>query len=293
MLRTALIVLFLSLPAQADPVRDAIGGYMDFATPSEGIILPEQLTPDLIGQVTFFDTRSAVAYDAGHIDGARHLEWREIAARLDEVPETGTPSILDRREMGVLNIGEAAQVKAGGDSYTVGKGEVLYLGMGSGPVTFSSPGRFYILSAPAHRKCPSKLITLADARRVELGAAETSNERVILQFLHPEVCESCQLLMGYTQFATGSVWNTMPAHVHDRRMEAYLYFDMGETRVFHLMGKPEETRHIVMSNEEAVISPPWSIHAGAGTGSYTFCWAMAGDNIDFTDMDMIAMGDLR
>ena len=212
---------------------------------------------------------------------------------LDAVPETGTPSILDRREMGVLNIGEPAEVKAGEDSWTVGKGEVLYIGMGAGKVTFSSPGRFYILSAPAHRKCPSKLITLGDARRVELGAPETSNERVILQFLHPEVCESCQLLMGYTQFSVGSVWNTMPAHVHDRRMEAYLYFDMGDARVFHLMGKPDETRHIVMANEEAVISPPWSIHAGAGTGAYTFCWAMAGDNVDFTDMDMIDMGDLR
>ena len=129
---------------------------------------------------------------------------------------------------------------------------------------------------------------------MEMGSAETSNERVILQFLHPEVADSCQLLMGYTQFASGSVWNTMPAHLHDRRMEAYLYFDIPEDqRVFHFMGKPEETRHIVMANEEAVISPPWSIHCGAGTSSYTFCWAMAGDNIDFTDMDMVPMETLR
>ncbi|POF27861.1 5-dehydro-4-deoxy-D-glucuronate isomerase [Roseibium marinum] len=213
---------------------------------------------------------------------------------LDHVHEAGTPSLLDRRELGILNIGDAGTVKAGGQSYDVGRGDVLYIGMGSGPVSFSGPGRFYILSAPAHRTCPTRLITVKDARRVELGSAETSNERVILQFLHPEVAESCQLLMGYTQFATGSVWNTMPAHLHDRRMEAYLYFELGpEQRVFHFMGKPEETRHLVMANEEAVVSPPWSIHCGAGTGAYTFCWAMAGDNVDFTDMDMVAMGDLR
>jgi len=213
---------------------------------------------------------------------------------LDQVKEAGTASLLDRRELGILNIGETGTVKVGGQSYEVGKGDVLYVGMGSGPVTFSGPARFYILSAPAHRTCPTKLITAKDARRVELGSAETSNERVILQFLHPEVAESCQLLMGYTQFAPGSVWNTMPAHLHDRRMEAYLYFELGpDQRVFHFMGKPEETRHLVMANEEAVISPPWSIHCGAGTGAYTFCWAMAGDNVDFTDMDMVAMGDLR
>lgn len=213
---------------------------------------------------------------------------------LDQVKECGTASILDRREMGILNIGDTGTVSAGGTDYTVNKGDVLYLGMGSGPVTFAGNGRFYVLSAPAHRSCPSRLIRIEDARRVEMGSAETSNERVILQFLHPEVADSCQLLMGYTQFASGSVWNTMPAHVHDRRMEAYLYFELGpEQRVFHIMGQPDETRHIVMANEEAVISPPWSIHCGAGTGAYTFCWAMAGDNVDFTDMDMVAMGDLR
>lgn len=213
---------------------------------------------------------------------------------LDTVKETGTPSILDRREMGILNIGDTGTVTVGGKDYSLENGEVLYIGMGAGPVTFGGKGRFYVLSAPAHQTHPTKLIKLADARRVEMGARETANERVIIQFLHPEVCQSCQLLMGYTQFAEGSVWNTMPAHLHDRRMEAYLYFQLpADSRVFHLMGEPSETRHIVMANEEAVISPPWSIHAGAGTSSYTFCWAMAGDNVDFTDMDMIAMGDLR
>lgn len=212
---------------------------------------------------------------------------------LDHVPETGTATFLERREMAALNLGETGKIEVDGESYTLEKGEVLYVGMGAGPVTMSG-GRFYLLSAPAHRTCPTKLITLADARRVELGARETANERVIIQLLHPDVCESCQLLMGYTQFSPGSIWNTMPAHVHDRRMEAYLYFDIpDDQRVFHFMGQPDETRHIIMANEEAVISPPWSIHCGAGTSSYTFCWAMAGDNIDFTDMDMVAMEDLR
>jgi 4-deoxy-L-threo-5-hexosulose-uronate ketol-isomerase len=213
---------------------------------------------------------------------------------LDKVAEAGTPSILDRREMGILNIGDPGTVTVAGQTHELARGDVLYIGMGAGPVEFSGQGRFYVLSAPAHRTCPTRLITVADARRVELGSREQANERVILQFLHPEVAESCQLLMGYTQFAPGSVWNTMPAHLHDRRMEAYLYFDLAEgARVFHLMGQPSDTRHIVMANEEAVISPPWSIHAGAGTGAYTFCWAMAGDNVDFTDMDMVAMSDLR
>lgn len=213
---------------------------------------------------------------------------------LDHVAQSGTPSVLDRREMGILNIGETGTVSAAGTDYTVNKGDVLYLGMGSGPVTFSGNGRYYVLCAPAHRSCPSKLIRIEDARRVELSSAETSNERVILQFLHPDVADSSQLLMGYSQFAPGSVWNTMPAHTHDRRMETYLYFELGpEQQVFHFMGQPDETRHIVMANEEVVISPPWSIHCGVGAGTYTFCWAMAGDNVDFSDMDMVAMGDLR
>ena len=213
---------------------------------------------------------------------------------LDRVAETGTESVLDRREMGVLNIGETGTITVGGERHTLENGEVLYIGMGAGAIEFSGAGRFYILSAPAHRACPTKLIRQADARRVELGSRETANERVIIQFLHPEVVDTCQLVMGYTQFQPGSLWNTMPAHLHDRRMEAYLYFDVdADQRVFHFMGQPDETRHIVMANEEAVISPPWSIHCGAGTGSYTFCWAMAGDNVDFTDMDMVDMGALR
>ncbi len=213
---------------------------------------------------------------------------------LNKVAECGTESILDRREMGVLNVGETATVSAAGKSYTLNRGDMLYLGMGSGPVEFSGPGRFYILSSPAHATHPSRVVTIEDAASFRTGAAETANDRTIYQFIHPAVMPSCQLVMGYTQFHDGSVWNTMPAHKHDRRMEAYLYFDMeANQRVFHFMGEPHETRHLVIANEEAIVSPPWSIHCGAGTGSYTFCWAMAGDNVDYTDLEVIAMEDLR
>jgi len=213
---------------------------------------------------------------------------------LDEVKECGTASILDRREMGVLNIGEPATVSAAGVDHKVGTGDMLYLEMGSGKIDFSGPGRFYIVSTPAHAKYPTRLVTIEDAASVKMGAAETANDRTIFQFIHPDVMETCQLVMGYTMFHGGSVWNTMPAHLHDRRMEAYLYFNLDDAnRVFHFMGQPEETRHIVMKNEEGVLSPPWSIHCGAGTGSYTFCWAMAGDNVDYKDVEMVAMEDLR
>ncbi|RYH08925.1 5-dehydro-4-deoxy-D-glucuronate isomerase [Tropicimonas sp. IMCC6043] len=212
---------------------------------------------------------------------------------LDAVAEAGTTSILDRREMGILNIGGPGEVAAGGESWAMQKGEILYLPLGSGPVTFSGQGRFYVTSAPAHRATEAKLVTPEMANRLELGAQESVNRRSLLQFIHPDIVDSCQLVMGYTIIHEGSAWNTMPAHTHDRRMEAYLYFDMDPAqRVFHLMGQPQETRHIVMGPEEAVISPPWSIHAGAGTGAYSFCWVMAGDNVDFTDMDMVAIADM-
>lgn len=213
---------------------------------------------------------------------------------LDHVKECGTASILDRREMGIVNIGETGAVNADGHSFTLNKGDVLYLPLGAGPVTFSGNGRFYITSCPAHRKLQARLVKLEDAAKFTTGAQETANHRTINQFIHPAVMESCQLVLGYTQFHGGSVWNTMPAHLHDRRMEAYLYFDLDPAqRVFHFMGEPSETRHLVIANEQAAISPPWSIHCGAGTGSYTFIWAMAGDNVDYKDVEMVGMGDLR
>lgn len=212
---------------------------------------------------------------------------------LDTVKQTGTPSILDRREMVIVNIGGEGSVKADAE-YAMGKGDMLYLGMGAGTVTFTGQGRYYILSAPAHQAYPSRLIKIDDAATVSLGSQETSNERTIYQFVHPDVMKSCQLVVGMTKLAKGSVWNTMPAHVHDRRMEAYLYFDLPEgQRAFHMMGEPDETRHIVLKNEEGAISPPWSIHSGAGTSNYTFIWAMAGDNVDYKDVEIVSMETLK
>ena len=218
---------------------------------------------------------------------------------IDRVAETGTDQFLERREAAVLNIGGAGTVSVGGKDYVLGFQEAIYVGMGEGALAFASsdpaePALFYVLSAPAHRTCPTVHITRDMAKKVHLGSAEESNHRTINQYVHPDVCESCQLLVGLTMFEPGSVWNTMPAHVHDRRMEVYLYFGMQEaTRVFHFMGEPGETRHVVLKNHEAVLSPGWSIHSGAGTGRYAFIWAMAGDNMSFTDMDKVPMEALR
>ena len=218
---------------------------------------------------------------------------------VDSVPETGTERFLERREVAIVNIGGAGTVSVGGKDYALGFQEALYVGMGEGALGFAShdpaaPALFYLLSAPAHRVCPTVHITREMAKKVVLGSAEESNARTINQYVHPDVCESCQLLVGLTMFEPGSVWNTMPAHVHDRRMEVYLYFGMQEaTRVFHFMGEPSETRHVVLKNHEAVLSPGWSIHSGAGTGRYAFIWAMAGDNMSFTDMDKVPMEALR
>ena len=213
---------------------------------------------------------------------------------LDRIAETKTATFLERREIGVVNIGGPGRVEAGGQAWDMAQGDVLYLGMGAGPVTFSGHGRFYITSCPAHRALPARLVTVADAKEMKTGAIETSNKRTIRQFIHPLVMESCQLVLGYTTLEDGSVWNTMPAHVHDRRMEAYLYHGMEpQARVLHLMGEPQETRHLFVANEQGAISPPWSIHSGAGIGSYTFIWAMAGDNVDYTDMDFVQPADLR
>ncbi|WP_300517717.1 5-dehydro-4-deoxy-D-glucuronate isomerase [Aliiroseovarius sp.] len=214
---------------------------------------------------------------------------------IDAVKEAGSPSWLDRREAVLVNLGDAGKVEAGGESYDLGRCDMLYLGMGSGAVTISGrEARFYIISAPAHRAIPARLVTIKDAAQVPLGGRDTSNERIIYQVVHPAVMDSCQIVMGMTRLGTGSVWNTMPAHKHERRSEAYLYLDLeGDNTVVHLMGQPDETRHMILRNEQAVLSPPWSIHCGAGTSSYSFIWAMAGDNVDYTDVDMIAMEDLR
>jgi 4-deoxy-L-threo-5-hexosulose-uronate ketol-isomerase len=218
---------------------------------------------------------------------------------LEAGKELGVEYFLARREMGVINIGGAGSITIDGTVNNVGSREGMYIGMGSKDVVFASadssnPAKFYVNSAPAHRSCPTVKIDLEKAKKVELGSPKNLNVRTIHQFVHPAVCDSCQLVMGMTILAPGSVWNTMPCHTHERRMEVYLYFDMAEdTRVFHLMGQPGETRHLVMANEQAAISPSWSIHSGVGTSSYTFIWGMCGENITFDDMDFVDMKDLR
>jgi 4-deoxy-L-threo-5-hexosulose-uronate ketol-isomerase len=221
------------------------------------------------------------------------------ALALGAIKPTGTKAFLERRELIAVNIGGAGTVECGGERFAAATRDMVYLGMGAGEPRFSSddsanPAKFYLLSAPAHAAHASKLIKIENAIRLDLGAPETSNKRSIFRFIHPEGAQTCQLVVGMTMFAPGSIWNTMPPHVHDRRMEAYLYFDLPETaRVVHLMGEPAETRHLMVANEQAVISPAWSIHAGVGTAAYTFVWAMAGDNVDYTDVDAVSVGELR
>lgn len=213
--------------------------------------------------------------------------------------ELGSNFFLERRELGVINIGGPGIIILDNEEFILNNKDAIYIGLGIKEVFFKSldiknPAKFYLNSAPAHCKYPTTLITLEKAKKVKMGDTSTSNKRTINQYIHPDVCKSCQLVIGMTVLEDGSVWNSMPTHTHDRRMEVYFYFDMNEnTRIFHFMGEPNETRHIIMKNEEAVISPSWSIHSGAGTASYTFIWGMAGENQTFTDMDHIEMKDLR
>lgn len=211
----------------------------------------------------------------------------------------GTSYFLERREIGIFNIGGQGKVTADGVTYDMNYKDCIYITMGTKEVLFEScdktkPSKFYMVSAPAHTSYETRLIKIEDAAKRPLGALETSNKRTINQFIHPDVLKTCQLSMGMTVLEPGSVWNTMPAHTHERRMEIYTYFEVPENNVvFHMMGEGNETRHIVMQNEQAVISPSWSIHSGAGTSNYTFIWAMGGENQAFDDMDNIATTDLR
>jgi 4-deoxy-L-threo-5-hexosulose-uronate ketol-isomerase len=206
---------------------------------------------------------------------------------------------LERRELGVINIGGAGKVVADGATYELVKLDCLYLGKGTKQVTFSSnspeePARFFLLSAPAHAQFPNRQMKHSEATAAELGATATANERTIFKYIHEDGIKSNQLVMGFTALKPGSVWNTMPAHTHNRRMEVYLYFDVQEEqRVFHLMGEPQQTRHLVLGNGEGVISAPWSIHSGCGTANYSFIWGMAGENQSFADMDHVAIKELR
>lgn len=218
--------------------------------------------------------------------------------QLETFPTLRSEHFLDRRELGVINIGADSTVTVDGKNYELANKEALYVGKGAKEVLFhpSEKGetRFYWNSAPAHRANPTKKVSLEEAETVELGSLENSNHRIIRKVLINTVVDTCQLQMGITELQKGSVWNTMPAHTHDRRMEAYFYFELPDDQIVsHFMGEPEETRHIFVKNHQAVLSPPWSLHSGAGTASYTFIWGMAGENLDYGDMDKISVSDLK
>jgi 4-deoxy-L-threo-5-hexosulose-uronate ketol-isomerase len=206
---------------------------------------------------------------------------------------------LHRRELGIINVGGAGLVIADGVTYELNKLDALYLGMGTKEVSFASklkddPASFFLMSTTAHHTYPNRTMTKEEASPVNLGETATANKRTIYKYIHADGIESCQLVMGLTVLAEGSVWNSVPPHTHTRRMEVYFYFDVPEQhRIFHLMGEPTETRHVVMANHEAVISPPWSVHCGPGTTNYGFIWAMAGENYTFTDMDPVAIAEMR
>lgn len=219
--------------------------------------------------------------------------------KLEAGKSMGVDYFLERREMGVINVGGEGIVSIDGEEFALNNKDGLYIGKGNKDIIFKSsnpknPAKFYINSVPAHKEYKTVKIEIEKANPVKMGDNSTLNKRTIYQYVHPNVCESCQLLMGLTILEPGSAWNTMPCHTHERRMEVYFYFDMEEdTRVIHLMGEPTETRHLIVKNEQAIISPSWSIHSGVGTSNYTFLWGMCGENQTFTDMDHISMDTLR
>ncbi|WP_297437567.1 5-dehydro-4-deoxy-D-glucuronate isomerase [uncultured Clostridium sp.] len=242
-----------------------------------------------------------IALTYSHVDriifgGVKPVETEVV---LEAGKEMGVDFFLERREMGIINIGGAGSVILDGEVYDLNSNDGLYIGKGIKEVSFKSvskenPAKFYINSAPAHKEYKTVKIEFANANPVKLGEKKSLNERTIYQYVHPAVCESCQLLMGLTMLEPENAWNTMPCHTHERRMEVYFYFNMEEnTRVFHLMGEAEETRHLVIKNEQALISPSWSIHSGVGTSNYTFIWGMCGENQTFNDMDAIEMDRLK
>jgi 4-deoxy-L-threo-5-hexosulose-uronate ketol-isomerase len=217
---------------------------------------------------------------------------------LNNEAELRADYFLERREMGIINIGGKGVITADGKKFNADKLSCVYLGKGTKKVSFASankktPALFYILSAPAHASYPNAIFTKEQASPLNLGAIETANKRTVYKYIHKDGIKSCQLVMGLTTLDTGSVWNSIPPHTHTRRMEVYLYFDLpAEHRIMHFMGDPKETRHIVMANNEAVISPPWSTHYGCGTTNYGFVWGMAGENLDYTDMDAVPVATL-
>lgn len=234
-------------------------------------------------------------YDRYIVGGANPVLKSLILETSDQLK---SDYFLERRELGIVNVGKKASITADGNTYVLEHKEALYLGRGIKEVVFhpSTIGEtlFYFNSAPAHCGYPTKKVSLAEAETVELGSIENSNHRIIRKLLVNSVLPTCQLQMGLTELKTGNVWNTMPAHTHDRRMEAYFYFDVNEGQaVCHYLGEPQETRHIWVKNRQAVLSPPWSIHSGAGTSNYSFIWGMAGENLDYGDMDVVLPNELK
>lgn len=235
-------------------------------------------------------------YDRVILGGAKPVN---STITLANHPELRADYFLERREIGIINVGGEGTVIADGTTFQLNKLDCLYLGKGTKDVAFKSnnptqPASYFLLSAPAHHKYENRKLGKEEASPVALGDQSTANKRTIYKYIHADGIKSCQLVMGLTVLNEGSVWNTMPAHTHTRRMEAYFYFDVQEQhRVFHYMGEPTETRHLLIANHDAIISPPWSIHSGCGTASYSFIWGMAGENFIFTDMDAVAISELR
>lgn len=258
-----------------------------------------QLREHYMVEEIFIDDKIELTYS--HVDRIIFGGIKPVneSLKLEAGKSMGVDYFLERREMGVINVGGEGIVSIDGEEFTLNNKDGLYIGKGNKDIIFKSlnsenPAKFYINSVPAHKEYKTVKIEIEKANPVKMGDNSTLNKRTIYQYVHPNVCESCQLLMGLTILEPGSSWNTMPCHTHERRMEVYFYFDMEEdTRVIHLMGEPTETRHLIVKNEQAVISPSWSIHSGVGTSNYTFIWGMCGENQTFTDMDHIPMEVLR
>lgn len=259
----------------------------------------EDLRKDFLIEPVFVPGKIRMVYSMYDRIIAGGIVPTDTPLALETGPELATQFFLQRREIGLINLGGDGRISVDGTEYPMGSRDGIYIGMGSREVLFSSadtanPARFYLASTTAHHAYPTVHVAFADARRLDLGDNAQSNKRTIYQYIHPAMMPSCQLAMGYTILEPSNIWNTMPCHTHDRRMEVYFYFDLSpDDVVFHLIGTPEETRHIVIRNEQAVISPNWSVHSGAGTSNYSFIWAMAGENQEFTDMDAVAMIDLK
>jgi 4-deoxy-L-threo-5-hexosulose-uronate ketol-isomerase len=260
----------------------------------------EQLRDEFLIRNLFVDGQMTMVYSyIDRIITGGACPVKEPLSLTADPKELGADFFLERREMGVVNVGGAGKVTVDGTPYAMQQRDGLYIGMGAREVIFESddpgqPAHFYFSSTPAHTTYPTAHVPLSAAQPAHLGDIGHSNERTIYKYIHPEGVKSCQLVMGMTLLEPNNMWNTMPVHTHARRMEVYFYFDIpGENVVFHLMGQPGETRHLVVRNEQAVISPSWSIHSGVGTGNYTFIWSMAGENQTFSDMDAVAMTDLK